>query len=216
MPAYFKNARDPVSSWTHFVGAVGAVLGTILLLFLCALHQKNTAALFSCLIFGLSMVALYTASSTYHYAHGSPHKLEKLRKLDHSMIYVLIAGSYTPICMTFMEPLHGFAFTSAMWLLAFIGIFLKLCWMGTPRWLSTSIYLLMGWAIIFDLPAFQSIPPVCLTLIALGGVAYSIGAVLYILKKPNFSKDFGFHEIFHLFIQLGTLFHFFAVAIYIA
>lgn len=212
---YFKKARDPISSLTHFSGAIGAGIGTILLILACLARSASPVTLFSCVVFGASMLALYNASAIYHYVHCSPQKLEKLRKVDHSMIYVLIAGSYTPICLRFMQPPHGLWFVCVMWALALGGIFIKICWLNAPRWLYTAVYLLMGWAILFDLGAFRGMPAACLALIAGGGVAYSAGAVIYILKKPNFKNGFGFHEIFHIFIMLGTLFHFFAVYLYI-
>ncbi|MDO5603410.1 MAG: hemolysin III family protein [Oscillospiraceae bacterium] len=210
----FKKARDPISSWTHFLGAVGAGVGTIILFASCLLRGAGAVTLFSCLVFGFSMLALYNASAIYHYVHCSPQKLERFRKADHSMIYVLIAGSYTPICLRFMQPPHGAWFTAVMWGLALCGILIKVCWLNAPRWLYTAVYLLMGWAIIFDLQAFRGMPAACFGLIAAGGVAYSAGAVIYMLKKPNFKNGFGFHEIFHVFIMLGTLFHFFAVYLY--
>ena len=131
------------------------------------------------------------------------------------MIYVLIAGSYTPICLKFMEGMHGILFVCGVWAVALCGILVKLCWMNAPRALYTGFYLLMGWAIVFDWKALELIPAGAIALLLAGGISYSIGAVFYILKKPNPSPTFGFHELFHVFILLGTFFHFLAVVFYV-
>ncbi|MBR5485303.1 MAG: hemolysin III family protein [Oscillospiraceae bacterium] len=209
---YFHNARDPWSSFTHLIGAGLAAVGTVVLLvfsFNVPLHRASAVA--SCLIFGCSMVALYGSSALYHYVKGTAEKIKKLRKLDHSMIYVLIAGTYTPVLLLAVGGKTGIIFTAVIWAMAFSGIFMKLCWLNAPRWLYTSVYLLMGWAIVFYYPALKAISALPLTFIAGGGVAYSVGAVIYILKKPNICEGFGFHEIFHLLIMLGSALHFAAV-----
>lgn len=212
MNHYLANARDPLSSFTHLIGACLAAVGTVALL-AASLHVPLNKgwAFMSCLIFGFSMVALYGASAFYHYVKGSAEQIKKLRKLDHSMIYVLIAGTYTPVLLLALGGKTGLIFTAVMWVLAISGILIKLCWMNAPRWLYTSVYLLMGWAIVFYYPALGSLEPPVFALIAGGGISYSIGAVMYILKWPNINKDFGFHEIFHLFIMLGSALHFTAV-----
>lgn len=102
-----------------------------------------------------------------------------------------------------------------MWLIAILGIIMKLCWMNAPRALTTVIYLILGWAIIFDFQSINGIPMHCLLLIVLGGITYSIGAFIYIFKKPNFSQSFGFHELFHIFVMLGSLFHYIAILLLI-
>ena len=204
MYSYFKNAREPMSSYTHFLGVIFAVVGTVFLFVLNNLTGNFSARMFvSILAFGGSMLALYSASSIYHYYKGPVLKQEYLRKLDHAMIYVLIAGSYTPICLKFMEGAHGILFVLGIWAVALCGIFVKMFWMNAPRALYTGFYLLMGWAIIFDWKALSLMP------------AGAIGAVFYILKKPNISDRFGFHELFHVFILLGTFFHFLAVVFYV-
>jgi hemolysin III len=212
----FKHAREPMSSYTHFLGILFSAVATIFLVVLNGIQGDFSARmLFSVLAFGGSMLALYSASSIYHFYNGPVIKQERLRKLDHAMIYVLIAGSYTPICLKFMEGVHGIVFTLAIWLVAICGIVVKLCWMNAPRWLYTGFYLLMGWAIVFDWKALQMIPGGAIALLLAGGISYSIGAVFYILKKPNISKIFGFHELFHVFILLGTFFHFLTVLFYV-
>ena len=216
MYSYFKNAREPMSSYTHFLGVIFAVVGTVFLFVLNNLTGNFSARMFvSILAFGGSMLALYSASSIYHYYKGPVLKQEYLRKLDHAMIYVLIAGSYTPICLKFMEGAHGILFVLGIWAVALCGIFVKMFWMNAPRALYTGFYLLMGWAIIFDWKTLSLMPAGAIGLLLAGGIAYSIGAVFYILKKPNISDRFGFHELFHVFILLGTFFHFLAVVFYV-
>lgn len=216
MSSFFLKARDPISSMTHYWGAICfGFLAALLLYFGIVVRRLSLETNISLFIFGLSLVALYSASAYYHYIQATPERIARFRKVDHSMIYVLIAGTYTPLCLYFMPPGHGLTFMLILWTVAIIGIVVKIFWMNAPRWFSTAIYLLMGWAIVFDIKAFQGVPPLCMALIALGGIAYSVGAILYILKKPNFFKMFGFHELFHVFILLGSFLHFLAIFIFI-
>lgn len=132
------------------------------------------------------------------------------------MIYVLIAGTYTPILLAYLEPPKGAAFTAAMWIIAAAGIAMKLCWFNAPRWLTTLLYLLMGWAILADMSIFSRMSAGAICLLVLGGVFYTVGGVIYGLKKPNLSSKLGFHELFHLFVLGGSLFHYLLVLLYIA
>lgn len=211
----FSKAREPMNSYTHFLGVLFAIVAAVLLLSLTIGVNFTATTLASVLIFCLSMVLLYGASSWYHYSNGTEKVLARLRKLDHAMIYVLIAGSYTPICLKYMGGNKGILFSLVLWLVALIGSIVKLCWMSAPRWLSTAFYLLMGWSILFDWHSLTLLPSGAVALLLCEGISYSIGAVCYIIKKPNISKIFGFHEIFHLFILLGTLFHFLTVLLYV-
>ncbi|MEG1994228.1 MAG: hemolysin III family protein [Oscillospiraceae bacterium] len=217
MTLNFRNARDPISSFTHFLGAIFAILETIILI--VTISTENTfslSALISVLIFGFSMLALYSASSIYHYVTTpNTEVIARLRKLDHAMIYVLIAGSYTPIYLGCVERTHAYIFLSIIWAIAIIGIIVKMFWMNAPRWISTSFYLLMGWAIVFDWRVLTVINTGALSLIAAGGIAYTIGGIIYIIKKPQITENFGFHELFHIFIMLGTLLHFLAIWLFI-
>ena len=210
----FLSAREPMSSYTHFIGACLAIFATFLLVGkVLAQEIINITTLVSAIIFGLSMVALYSTSSIYHFANVSKKALVRLRKLDHSMIYVLIAGTYTPIVVGFMETKRACIFLAAIWGVALLGIIVKVCWLNAPRWFYTSLYLLMGWAVIFDWEFLRMIPLGCITLVAIGGIMYSIGAGFYVAKKPE-SDFFGFHEIFHIFVILGTVFQFLAIFLY--
>ncbi len=212
----FRSAKDPVSSYTHFLGAAFSMFATIAMLFIYNLKQNtDVVVLVAILLFGLSLMALYSASSIYHYARGSAHLALRLRKLDHAMIYVLIAGSYTPFCAKFFAPDARTAFLIGIWGVAILGIVVKLLWLDAPRWLYTGLYILMGWAVLFDLDSFSGVPLACLGVILLGGLSYTAGGIIYILKKPSICDGFGFHEIFHILIMLGSAFHIAAVVLYV-
>ena len=216
MFSLFRRARDPISSYTHAIGAAFSAIGAVFMVTYGLLSpHAATTSLIGAVVFGLSMMALYSASAIYHFANSTADRIRRLRKFDHAMIYVLIAGTYTPLSLTFMPQPHGFYFTGILWAVAGVGIVSKLFWVNAPRWLSTSFYLLMGWAIVFDFRAFSGIPAGCLSLIAAGGLLYSIGAFVYIFGRPNISKAWGYHEIFHLFILLGSLMHFLAVVLFV-
>ncbi len=214
---FFKNAMDPVSSETHFIGAILSLAALIVMMIIAIIEDSTQFTKIGIIVFGISSVALYTASTVYHYFNGNPDNKIKLflRKLDHSMIYVLIAGTYTPFCLTYLDYAHSIYFLGVIWSIALIGILIKLFWIKAPRILSTIFYLLMGWALIFDFPAFLNIPLGCLALVACGGISYTVGAIIYLIKKPNWFKSFGFHELFHIFVMIGSAFHFVAVIVYV-
>lgn len=217
MSQYLMKAREPISSFSHMIGAVVFAFATILLiaktLFVDVWSPK---ILVGVIVFGVSLVALYSASAIYHYSNGSKRKILVLRKLDHSMIYVLIAGSYTPILLKYMPQKEGFIFVSVMWLCAAIGVVIKLCWFNAPRWLQTVLYIAMGWAVLFDISIFKEMSGVALFLLVAGGISYTIGGIIYIVKKPNISNRFGFHELFHMFILMGSVFHYLMILFYVA
>ena len=160
------------------------------------------------------MVCLYTASTLYHCINTTRAKRIALRKYDHCSIYLLIAGSYTPMLMSFYPKKEALVFSLILWIVAAVGIGVKVFWF-LPRWVSTAIYLLMGWSILFDLGPLTRIPTGAIVLLAAGGVSYTIGGVIYGLKKPDLFRAFGFHELFHCFVLLGSLLHYLVVAIYI-
>lgn len=217
MSQYLMKARDPISSFSHMIGAVAFTFATVLLiaktLFVDVWSPK---ILIGVIVFGASLVALYSASAIYHYSNGSQRKILVLRKLDHSMIYVLIAGSYTPILLKYMPQKEGLIFVSVMWLCAAVGVVIKLCWFNAPRWLQTILYIAMGWAVLFDISIFKQMSGVALFLLAAGGISYTVGGIIYIVKKPNISAQFGFHELFHIFILMGSVFHYLMILFYVA
>lgn len=212
----FNKAQDPMSSFTHALGACLGVVYLFILQYLALSHQRDTTTHITLLIFSLSIIALYSASAYYHYIPNNHPRKQLFRKLDHSLIYVLIAGSYTPIAMQFLAPGKNIVFTLSIWAIALLGIISKVIWLHAPRFLYTLLYLLMGWAVVLDWKGFSSMPTDSLRLLALGGLCYTIGAIIYIIKKPNISEKWGFHELFHLFILMGTFTHFIVVASYIA
>ncbi|HET6527530.1 MAG TPA: hemolysin III family protein [Balneolaceae bacterium] len=203
--------REPINSITHGIGAILSLVGLVLLLYKAVYHgSMNHLVAFS--MFGLSMVLLYTSSSLYHALHVKQRTLLLLQKLDHSMIYVLIAGTYTPICLIVLEGSWKWGFFITVWSLAIIGIIKKMFWLNSPRWLSTAFYLGLSWMALIIFPTLiEKLPLAFMVWILLGGVAYTLGAVIYALRKPNLFPDFGSHEIWHLFVLAGTFCHFWAI-----
>ena len=167
--------------------------------------------------FGISMILLYATSATYHMVISSDNVLKFLQRLDHSMIFVLIAGTYTPFCLIALNGLSGWILFSIITLIAVSGIIFKLAWFNCPRILSTSIYIIMGWIAIFVFkPLFISLSIEGIMLLIGGGILYTIGGVIYALKPKCLSfKYLGFHEIFHIFIMLGSLCHFLCIYLYV-
>ena len=209
--------REPVNGFTHLAGAILSFIGLLALVIKTALQGHSTIALTAVIIFGISMILLYAASATYHLVVSIDKVISFLRRLDHAMIFLLIAGSYTPFCLIALKGVTGWVLFSIIITIAIVGISFKLIWFNCPRWLSTSIYVLMGWIAVFLMgPLKIALSTQGLLLLIIGGVFYTIGAVIY-ATKPNFlkSKYLGFHEIFHIFIMLGTLTHFLCVFKYV-
>ncbi|CED94869.1 PAQR family membrane homeostasis protein TrhA [Romboutsia ilealis] len=209
--------REPVNGFTHLAGAILSFAGLLALVIKTALQGHSTIALTAVIIFGISMILLYAASATYHLVVSSDKVISFLRRLDHSMIFLLIAGSYTPFCLIALEGTTGWVLFSIIITIAIVGISFKLIWFNCPRWLSTSIYVIMGWIAVFLMgPLKESLSSQGLSLLIIGGVFYTIGAIIY-ATKPKFlkSKYLGFHEIFHIFIMFGTLTHFLCVFKYV-
>ena len=219
MHRFFLFSSDPVSCGTHTIGALAAFAGGVFFLIRAVHTGAPVLALACAMCFSLSMLALYTASAVYHYYPGTADSSgvkRRLRKMDHSMIYVLIAGSYTPFSVVLLPQPKGTRFCLLLWGVAAAGILVKVFWINAPRMLSTAIYLVMGWAAVFVAKDFAAcLGQPCLTLVALGGVCYSVGAVFYAIKKPNISAEWTFHEIFHLLILAGSLLHYLAVYFYV-
>ena len=205
--------REPLNGLTHFIGIFLAVIGLTLLL------RRNALTIYhlvSFSIFGGAMILLYTGSTLYHWLPLSGKKLEIFRKIDHIMIFVFIAATYSPVCLVTLRGSWGWSIFGSVWGLAVGGFFLKIFWLKAPRWLSTLIYLFMGWLIIVGLwPLSKLMSTAGLLWMLAGGIFYSIGAVIYILKKPNLTKYIGFHEIFHILIMLGSFSHFWLIYRYV-
>ncbi|KOA20466.1 hemolysin-III related [Clostridium homopropionicum DSM 5847] len=210
--------REPISGLTHLFGAIVSLLGMIILIVYEINNPKsNVLSLTSVILFGISLILLYSASSIYHLVKSSEKVIKALRKLDHSMIFVLIAGTYSPICLLALNGSLRWVMFSLIWSCALVGIFFKMFWFNAPRWLSTLFYVLMGWLSIFIIsPLSKSISIKGIILLILGGLLYTFGAVIYASKWSIFkSKVLGFHEIFHIFVLAGSLCHYFMVFKYV-
>ena len=208
--------REPISSLTHLLGAFLSLIGLILLI-KYSLDVSNAYNTIILAVFGVSSILLYCASSTYHQCLSSEKVIKVLRRVDHSMIYVLIAGTYTPICLIALKGRIGTFLFLGIWLLAFIGILLKIVWFDAPRWLYTGFYILMGWISVFAIvPIIRAVSLGGFMWLLAGGLFYTIGAVIYATKRPKINlKFFGFHEIFHIFIMFGSLCHYILMFKYI-
>ena len=178
MRKLFAKAQDPISCETHALGAVAALGGGLLYLLRGVWTDAAIPAVAAALCFCLSMAALYAASAIYHYYPGTAASggvKRVLRKMDHSMIYVLIAGSYTPFCVVLLPQPRGTQFCLILWGVALAGVLAKMLWINAPRMLSTAVYLIMGWSVVFVAKDFTALGQPCLTLVALGGICYSVG-----------------------------------------
>ena len=211
-----EAARDPYdglrpwSAYTHGAGVLLGLVGAVLLLG----RVWATGPVWRLIPFGVylvSMVGLYTASTLYHCLNTSVQGRVNLRKYDHISIYYLIAGSYTPICLVALPGAWGAGMLAIIWALALGGTVLALVWITAPRWLTAGIYLFMGWMALFAIvPLAKVLPGAGLFWLLLGGVLYTVGGVLYAVKWPGRNNPrFGCHEIFHVFILLGSMAHFF-------
>lgn len=213
---YAKIFREPVSTISHLAGAVASIAGLTLMVVVAAI-RSDAWHVVSFAIFGTTLILMYTASSLYHGLRLSENALKVLQRIDHIMIFVVIAGSYTPICLVPLRGPWGWSIFGTVWGIALIGTGLKIFTKNVPRWISTMIYLGMGWlCIIAIFPLVKALEPVCLFWLALGGLFYSVGAIVYSIKKPDpFPGIFGFHEIWHLFVLLGSACHFWLVFNYL-
>jgi hemolysin III len=215
MKQFFHQFRNPVSGLTHFAGFLLSIAAFILLETYAARYGR-TWHIGACAIFGTSLILLYGASSMYHLLPLSPHGITVLRRIDHAMIFVLIAGTYTPVCLIPLRGILGWCLFSITWSMAIAGIFQAFFWLHAPRWFSTLLYLAMGWLIIIAFfPLIHSIPINGIIWLVLGGLCYTSGAMIYALKRPNpVPGIFGFHEIWHLFVMAGSFCHFWAIYFY--
>jgi len=211
----FERLRDPVSGLTHLFSAILSLAGLIFLLVLAWGDKGRVASLD---IYGASLVLLFSASATYHMVKGREELIEALRKFDHAAIYLLIAGSYTPLCWNIFTGFWKWGLLGIIWGMAIIGIIVKMFIIRAPRWVSAGIYLLMGWLAILGLKEILStLPAGAIAWLAAGGIIYTLGAVVYITKKLDFIPGkFGFHEVWHIFVMLGALAHYILIAAYVA
>ena len=206
---FYSPTEEKLNIWSHAFGIFLSIIALVLLI-IKAVQQDNIWMLISFPIFGVSLILLYLASTLYH-ASKEPQKRFKLKVFDHAAIYVLIAGSYTPFTLVSLNGETGWLIFSMVWVMAFTGIILKLFFTGRFKVVSTAMYVLMGWLIVFyfqDLTA--SLHEKGVFYLILGGVLYTIGAILYSIKKIKFN-----HAIFHFFVLAGSFCHFLSIYLYV-
>ncbi len=203
--------KDPVSALTHLIGFAAAIFATPVLLIHAAVQGAGLAALISLSIFMLSMILLYGASTTYHALDVSSAANQWLRKVDHMMIFVLIAGTYTPVCTIAIGGAVGFWLLMLVWSIALVGLILKACWVTCPKWFSSVIYIGMGWVCLLAMPQIiAGLTSDGFAWLLAGGILYTVGGVIYAMKLRIFDRfrHFGGHELFHLFVMAGSFCHF--------
>lgn len=212
-----KYAREPVNGLTHLAAAICSFVALIAMVIKASLTSGSAVSITAVIIFGVSMILLYSASATYHLVIVKDKVISFLRRIDHSMIFLLIAGTYTPFCLISLNGVTGWVLFSVVVFIALCGIIFKMVWFKCPRWLSTSIYITLGWMAIFVIsPLAEVLSSKGVFLLIAGGILYTIGGVIYGTKPTIFkSKYMGFHEIFHIFIMLGSTAHFLCVFMYV-
>ena len=206
--------KDPLSGALHFLGAALSVAALVLLI-LAGYGDPWRTVSFS--IYGATLIILYSFSTLYHWLPQEAGGKDQLfRKLDHLSIYLLIAGTYTPFCLVTMRGPWGWSLFGIIWGLAITGILVQSVYINVKRWITTLIYVGMGWMVLIALnPLLEALPLNGIYLLLAGGLAYSIGGIVYAVKRPNFSKHFGFHELWHIFVLAGSFFHFLCVLIFV-
>lgn len=205
--------REPFNGLSHLFGALLSGVALIAMIIKVSLEGTTLLSITAILLFGLSMILLYASSATYHMVKAKDRVIQFLRRLDHSMIYLLIAGTYAPFCLITLKGSTGYVLFGIISFIAISGVLFKMIWFNCPRWVSTALYIGMGWIIVFlASPLAESLGSQGLFYLILGGVLYTFGGIIYGLKpKISFLKKLGFHEVFHVFILLGTFSHFICV-----
>lgn len=213
-----KHLKDPWSAVTHFIGMLMAIFAGIPLLIKAA-QEPGKIYLVSLSIYLISMILLYAASTTYHSLDISEKINRWLKKFDHMMISVLIAGTYTPICLLVLKGTMGVVLLTLVWSFAIVGIIIKAFWVNCPKWFSSVLYIGMGWTCVIAFTRLlDALSPAAFGWLLAGGIIYTIGGVIYALKLPIFNnrhKHFGSHEIFHLFVMGGSICHFIVMYVFI-
>ena len=203
--------KDPGSAITHLIAMVAAAIASVPLLIKAA-KTPGYLHLAALAVFILSMICLYGASTLYHTLNISPVINKRLRKLDHMMIFVLIAGTYTPVCLIVLGDHTGWNLLGLVWGIALVGIIINALWITCPKWFSSVLYIAMGWLCVFAVvPIVNALSPAGFGWLLAGGIIYTAGGVLYALKLPLFNarhKVFGTHEIFHVFVMAGSACHY--------
>ncbi len=209
------RVKEPFNALSHFLGVVLAIPGLAALIIQADGDPRRVAAF---TVYGGSLILLYSASALFHGLKVSPQWEDRLRRFDHAAIFVLIAGSYTPVCLITLQGAWGWTIFAVVWTIAVAGICLKVFFDHLPAWASAAIYLAMGWfAAVASLPVLDSFPPGGLWWLVGGGLVYTAGAVIYALERPDpYPEVFGHHEIFHIFVLGGSVAHFVFMSGYVA
>ena len=206
-----KHVKDPGSAITHFIGMLMAIFAAVPLLIKAA-HEPSRIYVISLAVYSASMILLYAASTTYHTFDISAKINTILKKWDHMMISILIAGSYTPICLLVLKGKPGLILLAIVWSFAIVGILIKAFWVYCPKWVSSILYIGMGWTCVLAFTQIlNSMSRTSFIWLLTGGIIYTVGGIIYALKLPIFNskhKNFGSHEIFHLFVMGGSMCHF--------
>ena len=206
-----EHVKDPGSAITHFIGMLMAIFAAIPLLIKAA-REPGKIYFISIAVYVASLILLYAASTTYHTFNISKKVNTILKKIDHMMISVLIAGSYTPICRLVLGGRTGWILLAVVWGFAIAGILIKAFWVFCPKWVSSILYIGMGWTCVLAFTQLlNSLAPAAFGWLLAGGIIYTVGGIVYALKLPIFNskhKNFGSHEIFHLFVMGGSMCHF--------
>ena len=213
-----RKLKDPGSAITHFIAMLMAGFAAIPLL-LKASQRESSVYVVSLGIFIFSMMLLYAASTTYHSLDISEKVNKTLKKIDHAMISVMIAGRYTPVCLIVLKDKLGLMMLAIVWGIALVGIIVKLFWVTCPKWFSSALYIGMGWTCVIGFTKIlHALEPAAFGWLLAGGIIYTIGGIIYALKLPIFNsrhKNFGSHEIFHLFVMGGSVCHFICMYAYV-
>lgn len=206
-----KHIKDPGSAITHFIGMLMAIFAAVPLLIKAA-NEPSQIYIISLTIYAASLILLYAASTTYHTFDVSERVNTILKKIDHMMISVLIAGSYTPVCLIVLKGRTGLVLLAIVWSIAIAGILIKAFWVYCPKWVSSVLYIGMGWTCVLAFTQIlNNMSAAAFGWLLAGGIIYTVGGVIYALKLPIFNnrhKNFGSHEIFHLFVMGGSACHF--------
>lgn len=213
-----QHIKDPGSAITHFIGMLMAIFAAIPLLIKAAREPEHIYVI-SLAIYAASLILLYAASTTYHTIDKSAKVNTILKKIDHMMISVLIAGSYTPICLIVLNRRTGIVLLTLVWGIAIAGILIKAFWVYCPKWVSSILYIGMGWTCVLAFTQLlNNLSPAAFAWLLAGGIIYTAGGIIYALKLPIFNsrhKNFGSHEIFHLFVMGGSACHFIVMYAYL-
>lgn len=212
-----RRLREPANGLTHLIGAILSLVGLPVLIYR-GIASGQTRVVVAFIVFGLSQIALYTASALYHSVRQSPQGIDRLLRFDCAMVFVLIAGTYTPICLIALHDGWRWSMLAVIWALAVSGIVAKLYWMDAPIWLSTSAYVLMGWVAVVALPALtRALPPDGIVWLFAGGIVYTVGAIVFALDRPSLIPGiFDAHALWHLFVLGGSFCFFWVIIQYVA